>query len=335
MIKKRNSYPLQLFGLRALARRLKDSDGLKNRIEEKMRIVHAGVNGEKTLASVFDKYTFRDPHYVFHDLNLKSTGAFQIDTLFLSAQGAIILEVKNIAGEIHFPTDQNQMMRTLDNGQTDAFECPSVQLARNKMLLGDWFQENDLQIPIYTAVVFPNSRQRLDNSREQLKVLFPLEVPVYLRELMETPHFLDIPTMNMVAKKIHIAHREYNPFPLVEKYNLDYDQITKGVYCKQCSLHGMTSVSTGWFCRACNYFSRDAYRQAIVEYFMLFGGGMTNRICRNFLLLSSGDKAKRLMKKMNLPHSGVNRGRVYYLPLEGIKSELEFQRTAGSKELFR
>lgn len=335
MIKKRNSYPVRLFGLEALARRLKSADELKSRIEEEVRIARAGVNGEKTLASVFDKYSFSNPHYVFHDLNLKSTGAFQIDTLFLSLQGATILEVKNIAGKIHFPSEQNQMMRTLDNGLIDAFECPSIQLERNKILLEDWFRSIDFKIPIHTAVVFSSARQRFTNSRDHLKVLFPLEVPVYLHELLAKPHFLDIPTINKIADKLVTGHQEYNPFPLIEKYNFSVDQIIKGVRCHHCGLHCMSAISTGWYCKMCNHVSKDAHRKAILEYFMLFGGNLTNQSCRDFLLLKSSDKAKRIMKQMNLSYRGVNRGRTYYLPLYKLKKELELLTVSSSKELIR
>ena len=82
-------------------------------IAEELRIVRAGVNGERALINVFQKYSFLDRHYIFHDLNLKSTGIFQIDTLFLSRHGAVIFEMKNIAGDIRFLKESKQLMRTL------------------------------------------------------------------------------------------------------------------------------------------------------------------------------------------------------------------------------
>lgn len=322
MIKKRNSFSLKLVGLETLARRLHGEDEHRPRILEQVRIARAGVNGEKILAGVFDKYTFRAPHFVFHDLNLRSTGAFQIDTLFLSVQGVTILEVKNIAGRIYFPPEQNQMMRTLENGQVDVYECPSVQLARNKLLLEDWFHANGLDIPIRTAVVFSNSRQQFDNFRAGLKILFPLEVPVYLREVLETPQFLDIPTMKMVANKLHAAHRDYDPFPLCEKYKFMPNLIKTGVLCQQCGLHGMISIRRGWICPSCRYFSKDAHREAIIEYFMLFGGMMTNKACKAFLHVPNGDKTMRLIKQMGLPYNGEKKGRTYYFPLEDLRKAL-------------
>ena len=107
-----------------------------------------------TLDAVFDKYKFSFEHRTFNGLNLESTGKFQIDTLFLSRQGAFILEVKNIAGRISFPEQWNQVVRLLDDGRSDAFECPSVQLERNCYLFSDWLSARNISIPVEGAVVF-------------------------------------------------------------------------------------------------------------------------------------------------------------------------------------
>ncbi|WHT48791.1 nuclease-related domain-containing protein [Sporosarcina thermotolerans] len=71
------------------------------------------------------------------------------------------MEMKNIAGQINFREEYNQLTRTLENGQVDAFECPSVQLERNKMLLEDWFHAHQLSISIHHAAVFPGRNSNL------------------------------------------------------------------------------------------------------------------------------------------------------------------------------
>ncbi|QUW20552.1 NERD domain-containing protein [Sporosarcina sp. Marseille-Q4063] len=325
MIIKKNAVPFKLRGLEALDSRLSLSYKKKSSIAEELRIVRAGVNGEKILTNVFQKYSFLDPHYIFHDLNLKSTGLFQLDTLFLSRHGAVIFEMKNIAGKIRFLHESKQLMRTLDNGQIDVYECPSVQLERNKFLLEDWFYSNGLKdVPIRGAAVFPNPRQHFENIPEDLTLLFPLEVPVYLRKLMKSPPILDIQVLDLVAKSLLVAHREYDPFPICEKYKIDIHEIMIGVRCHQCGLHEMTSTARGWGCKSCKYFSRDAYKHAVLDYFMLFGNSMTNRQCREFLHLSSGDKTTRLLKQMNLSFQGENKGRKYSLSLNELEKQLLF-----------
>lgn len=325
MIVKRNSYPLKLLGIEALVRRLPAEDSFQqNRYSEIARVIRAGVNGEKVLSTIFEKYKFPHPHFIFHDVHLKSSGAFQMDTLFLSQQGAIILEVKNIAGVIEFLIEQKQMMRTLENGQVDVFECPSVQLARHKMLLGDWFQANDLHIPIQGAVIFPSARQQIKNIPNDLKILFPLEVPIYLREVMQNSSIIEKSTLAYIVERLRLTHHEYNPFPICEKYNVDPNTIQTGVFCERCGVHGMTSIARGWICESCRYFTKDAHRQAIMEFFMLVDQSLTNSACRDFLHLSSSPKARRLIQQMNLPFVGDNKGRAYYFPLKRMESELSW-----------
>ena len=328
MILKNNAISLKLWGLEALDARLSLSFKKQSGIAEELRIVRAGVNGEKTLINTFQKYSFLDLHYIFHDLNMKSTGLFQMDTLFLSRHGAVILEMKNIAGKIRFLNESKQLMRTLENGQIDFFECPSVQLERNKFLLEDWFHSNNLKgIPIQAVVVFPSARQQFENIPDNLTLLFPLEIPVYLRRLMKSPPILDKNVLDLVAKKLLAANREYDPFPICEKYKIDVHEIITGVRCEECGLHGMTSTARGWGCTSCNHFSRDAHRHAVLDYYMLFGNSMTNKQCRDFLHLTSGDKTTRLMKKMNLPFHGENKGRKYALSLKELEKQLLLLKT--------
>lgn len=314
--------PYKVYGLEALLNRLPSEHSNYAYLAEELRITRAGVNGEKVLSNIFDKYTFYDEHYIFHGLNLKSSGHFQMDTLFLSKRGAFILEMKNIAGLISFPAEQNQLKRTLENGQVNMYECPSVQLERNQMLLDDWFKARDFKVPIRGAVVFPKTQQQFVNIRENLKVLFPLEIPVYLRNIEETPSVLQTQTLTSIVKELTVAHQEYNPFPICKKYTIDSKTIKTGVRCSKCGVHGMKSISHGWACEICNQIDRTGHIQAILERFMLIGGPMTNMQCREFLHLSCGDKARRLMKRMSISYSGVNKGRIYDMRLEEIASHL-------------
>lgn len=234
MIRKLASLPYKVIGLEALLSRLPKNHLRYGEIEKELRIARAGANGEKVLRSVFEKYIFQGEHYIFHDLNLISSGLFQIDTLFLSQHGAFILEMKNIAGRIRFSDINKQLVRTLESGQIDSFECPSVQLERNKMLLADWFLARQLSIPIEGAVVFPRPQQQFENAREHLKIVFPLEIPVYLRKREATPLPLHPINLREIAERIFQSHTEYNPFPLCQKYKIDPLDLLTGVRCEIC-----------------------------------------------------------------------------------------------------
>lgn len=322
LIMKTKGVPYKLLGLKALQRRLVDDSQKNDTINESLRIAQAGVNGEKRLTDIFEKYTFPFEHYIFHDLNLQSTGKFQIDTLFLSGKGAVILEVKNIAGNIYFPKERRQLERTLDNGRVDVYECPSVQLERNMMLLSDWFYARQLSMPIQGAVVFSSPRQKFENNRENLRVLFPFEVPGYLRKMDKIPPSVDSTILSDVATMLVDAHSEYNPFPLCPTYGINPKFIRTGVICKICGAVEMRRVSRGWACELCRHFCDDAHHEAIIDRFMLIGGTLTNRECRQFLHLTDTNVARRLLKGMDISFKGANRGRVYWAELKDFDNYL-------------
>jgi len=316
---KEKTSSLKAIGLEALLRRLPDNHPRYADITNELRKSRAGDNGERILANVFQKYQFPFEHYIFHDLNLQSTGKFQIDTLFLFKQGAAILEMKNIAGRISFPEEYNQMTRTLENGQVDSFECPSVQLERNKMMLEDWFHAHHMPVPIYQATVFPRPNQQFENLRKDLTLLFPLEIPIYLRRLSSLHPAIDLLELKDIAKKLIDAHREYDPFPLTNTYGIHPSELLTGVRCIQCGLYRMQSIYNGWGCQQCGNVDPHAHVQTLMEYFMLIDYRISNKECRHILQLDCQQKARRILGQLGIPCVGEKRGRFYVANLKLIK----------------
>ncbi|WP_432363875.1 nuclease-related domain-containing protein [Sporosarcina sp. UB5] len=328
---KEKTSSLKAIGLEALLRRLPDQHPRYADIESELGKTRAGENGERILADVFNKYQFPFEHYIFHDLHLQSTGKFQLDTLFLCQQGAVIFEMKNIAGRISFPETQNQLTRTLENGQVDAFECPSVQLERNKMLLEDWFYAHHMPIPIYQAAVFPRPQQQFENLRKDLTLLFPLEIPVFLRRLSSYHPTIDTPQLTDIANKLTKAHREYNPFPLTDTYGIPRSDLRTGVRCSQCGRFGMQSIYNGWGCPQCGNVDANAHVQAVLEYFMLINYRVSNKECRQFLRLECRQKVKRILMQLGVPCEGKNKGRLYVADLKLIRELNDLIRSKVTK----
>lgn len=327
--KKTNSF--KRIALERLLQRLPDQHPRVPNIENVLRSTRAGENGEKILEEVFQKYTFPFKHYIFHDLHLKSTGHFQIDTLFLCKQGAIILEMKNIAGRISFPEHQNQITRTLDNGQVDSFECPSIQLERNQLLLKDWLYARNVAIPIYKAVVFPRPQQQFENLRDNLTVLFPLEIPTFLRSIGEQSPILDDNDLSSIATALMESHRDYNPFPFSSSYNISPTELITGVRCIYCGSFGMRSIHKGWGCELCGYVDQQAHLHSILDYFMLVNKRIKNKDCRYFLRLESNQKANRILKQLDIPSFGEKRGTYYKASLKDVEILFNRTQTVGKK----
>ncbi len=75
----------------------------------------------------------------------------------------------------------------------------------------------------------------------------------------------------------------------------------------------MLKEKQGWRCSNCNSTSKSAHLRALQDYTLLFGTITTNSKLRDFLNVQSSSAVKRLLKTMNIPHTGTNKGRIYDL----------------------
>lgn len=87
---------------------------------------------------------------ILHDLRLwDGKHFFQIDVLIPHAKYPLILEVKNIVGELYFDTDLHQVIR-IKGEENEAFPDPILQVNRLKRQLKGWLAVNQFpDIPIY------------------------------------------------------------------------------------------------------------------------------------------------------------------------------------------
>ena len=72
----------------------------------------------------------------------------------------------------------------------------------------------------------------------------------------------------------------------------------------------MDKVIKGWHCESCGIYSKTAHEKTVKEWFLLFGGKMTNTDCREFLHVNM-KTATRILQSMNLRSEGSYRNRTY------------------------
>ena len=127
----------------------------------------AGYWGEQSVRSILEVLP-KNEYFIFHDLRLQGKPyPFQIDLLVLSSFFFLILEVKNMAGELYFDDSFKQIIRTL-NDQNEAFDDPVLQVNLQRKQLLAWLSAKKLPpIPIETLVVSANSKAvlRAENKR--------------------------------------------------------------------------------------------------------------------------------------------------------------------------
>lgn len=315
MIIKKRGIDHHLEGLQALFKRLPESHPLRDTIDKKIGMKTAGIRSEIKLAKVFENYTFLDEIYILHDVSFYSTGRAQIDCLVITPNFILILEVKNIAGDMSFLVGTGQISRVLENGQIDHFESPMVQIDRNSDLLFDWFRLKAIHMPILGAVVLSNSSQKVNVQPNQYPVLFLGEIPSFIKRQIKNKNTIEPNQAKTIAEMLVEAHQPFNPFPICDRWHVDTACLKKGVFCTNCS-EGMMKRHFGrWVCEEC--FHRDSYAhiQAIKEWFMLVGGEISNKNCREFLGIQSRQLVTRMLKEMNIIVEGTGKKTKYKMEM--------------------
>lgn len=258
----------------------------------------------------------------FHDLRLQGKPhPFQIDLLVLSSYFFLILEVKNIAGELYFDDKFQQLIRQL-NDQNEAFDDPILQVNLQRKQLQAWLFEKKLAfVPIETLVISTNPKSilRADNKLLSDIVLRKKSLPLKLDELTTKYRKEMIPKKELkkLANSLLKAHKPYIP-NVLEAYDIQPDELLTGVQCPKCAVLPMERKWGMWVCSSCSFTSRDAYLRALRVYALLIKPTITNCEFRRFLQLESEYLASRLLSSLNLPYTGTTRNRVYSLNLQDL-----------------
>ncbi|MEK4520584.1 nuclease-related domain-containing protein [Psychrobacillus sp. FSL W7-1493] len=311
MILKEQAINYNYIGLQALYERLGNNHALKERIHSKILSAKAGIIGEKNVEAIFRKYSFPFDYAVLLDLNLSSNGKFKIDALFITRHYILILESKNVVGNLSFERDPFCLRRELDSGQVDIYESPEVQLERNINLLRKWLKKERVDIPVIGAIILGSTKSRVHKSPVTSPIMYPTTIPNFIWGLPRDKAYLSLEQFQQVTNSLKNNHEDYCPYPMCDAWGIETKDIIKGVQCPECSLFGMKKIKAGWYCEVCRQVDRKAHEKAINEWFILVKGSLNNKECREFLQLNSQQATLRIIKSMNLKECGSNK-RTFY-----------------------
>ncbi|CAH0346354.1 nuclease-related domain-containing protein [Bacillus sp. CECT 9360] len=316
MIAKKRAIPLRIQIDEALLRRLPENHPKRLAVKEDLSKRKVGFNGEENV-DFHLKFLNQNDYTTFHDLRLQNgQGYFQIDTLLLSPKFALIIEVKNLYGTLFFDKHFNQMIR-IANNKEEGFPNPIMQVARQKMQLQKWIAEHHLpNIPIEYLVAINDSRTLIKTDKENSDIL---EIVCHADHMINRIANIQekIPKVkykpNELQKLTHLLIGKHSPKTedISQLYGINKDELITGVQCPDCKIIPMERQSGKWYCRACEFNSKDAHIQAVEDYFLLVNSTITNPQLRWFLHIPSKHLASKLLVSLNLPHIGVGRGRIY------------------------
>ncbi|MFF2754716.1 nuclease-related domain-containing protein [Psychrobacillus sp. NPDC058041] len=331
MIIKRSS--ANYVGLHMLYHRLPNEHSMKTVINSKMLSTKAGIIGETVVEAIFEKYQFPFNYRVLHDVSLISNGKFQLDTLFISPYCAVILECKNIVGELSFENDPPCLTRKLQNSQEDTFESPEVQVDRNMYLLQEWLKERGIRIPVRGVIVFSSTKSKIVKPPNHTEVIYASSIPVLLRNLKTHKDYLSVAQMDYLAEQIVQDNQTYFPYPMCPKWGIDPTDLITGVQCGNCSRYGMIRIKRTWLCPGCSYKDLDAHINSVKEWFMLIGDQLSNSECRRFLHIQQHQTVTRILQSMGLTIVGEGKATKYKMSEKMLSGHKNFY--MDRKEIIR
>ncbi|WP_047983758.1 nuclease-related domain-containing protein [Ornithinibacillus californiensis] len=279
----------------------------------------AGFQGEKYSDYTVSIFPHKDA-YIYQGIRLKNGPYFfQIDTLIVAKTFILILEIKHWKSEIEYDSNTHQTTQNSDD-KRKAFRSPILQANNQKMQLTSWLQKRHFpNLPIETIAILSNPATILTYKGESEefhhKFIHLDHLPAILEQHYAnyTRPYLDHGSMNKLNNALLKNHTPHKP-DLIKQFGITNDHLIKGIECNDCSYSPLIYKKRKWYCSNCDKFSETAHVQKILDYFLLINPMITNKACRELLLVESPRVVYRLLNSMNLRYTGNNSARKYFAP---------------------
>lgn len=317
MIVKELEVPLIIRKLEALLRRLPQIHPQRSKIEGELARRWAGYRGEQALHYPLSFLPDKEYHILFNLRLYDGAHFFQMDLLLLSPKLLLILEVKNYAGTILFDQEFKQLVRTLAEKE-EAFPDPILQVERHKIQLREWLALKKIppSLPIETLVVVSSPHTLIKSSLSGLskKVTHLSSLKDQIASF-EKLHVKEVISPSQLKKLSRLLIKNDCPHQanILERFQISYDELNKGIQCSGCLMFSMYRFNHGWKCRDCSEYSKTAHLTGLQDYAFLVGVEVANRQLKDFLQLSSSCTAKRILQSLNVPFTGNYKNRKYQL----------------------
>lgn len=315
MIYKKRTMPNELKALLSLNKRLPSNHEKKHAVQKNLLICQAGYNGELEFDAHIKEFQSAYPHAILHDLYLQQDGAyFQIDSLLITPSSITVIEVKNHKDKTVIKANPTQFIRVFQNGDRKPMRNPYIEVDRKIHLLKNWLDKRGIQIPIDGILTFAHTNElAIEHPSPEMKTMLTYEAPAHFRSLPVNEQILDGHAIYNLAHALLEHHKDYNPFPLADLYDIDPEDITPGVICPSCDQLGMQWGREKWNCPSCRHTGKTEHHQTVQDWFMLIQPQMTNREFRYFTQLNNRNVARGLLAKSGLQLIGERKAAHYIL----------------------
>ena len=310
MIVKPFEESLMTQGLRVLAKRLMPTSSLYERIVRELQQAEAGDHGEQYILQQLEKLSHSLDIKVLHNVSILKPVPMQLDIVILMPSEVIIVESKNIRGQVQLKMKPRQMIRVLDNGERNVFNHPEVQLEEYVFHSTEFFRRYQEQVKISGIVIFPFNNASIDYEDGQFPILVLRELSNYLHQRITSTS--PINTHKIMQLLLH-HHKPYTPFPLCSYYKIDSQFIKPGVICPNCQFKQMQREHYHWFCPRCHHQDAKAHKEALRDYSLLVSNDITNQQAQQFLCLPNRHHVKRILQNSCFSKRGNTSQTIYQI----------------------
>lgn len=302
--------------LETLLLRLADDHPQRNFLETRLYRTAGGERGEARMQSRFKELWIDGDFTALWDISLALDDLkVQLDGILLTDRCALVIESKNISGEIHFNESTGEFFRIDSTGNKTVMEDPRVQLGKHIRFLTRWFSIHNIPLPVSGLAVFTSKHCECITKPRSANVCKTYQMPDYLLKLWQShpPQTAKL-TIAKVSKLLLANQTPFKRPPLCRQYTINPADLKPGVLCRACRTLSMQREKRTWICSRCALRDSAAHIHAAREYFTLVNDKLANRQFRSFCQLESRATAWRLLSNLNLHTTGDSKSFAYHLP---------------------
>ncbi|WP_203333186.1 NERD domain-containing protein [Planococcus beigongshangi] len=311
--------------LQRTIRRMKVNTAERDLLERELFLVEAGIRGERRLQKKFIEFYSSEPFEILWNTSLTlGNWPVQIDGLLLTSKVAVILESKNISGELHFENKTDEFFRYDANGVKTIMDNPAVQVEKHIRFIRMWFAENKIRLPVDGLLVFTALKAELCSLPKNIRTCRHHHMVELLFKTIEEYPSSPQQNRHVLKKYMKILEKQLTPYtqkPIAVQYSLDPRLFEQGIYCDACQTFNVSRQRRRWQCDACGKTSVNAGEEAVLDYFAIFGFQANNEKLRKFLNVDDRHLVKRLLSQEILTKDGSRRHSKYSMNKTGNLSE--------------
>lgn len=301
LIQKSHEVPYNLLSIIAILMRLTDSHPMSSKCHKTAANYYSGYKGELSL-DYFIKFIDQKDYIILHDFRLPfMNNYFQIDTLILTPNFIVIIEVKNLSGSIRFNHDMGRLYQYTDQEER-FYQDPLLQASSQAYQFKAFLYNLGLShIPVEPLIVFVNQKASLSEERDK-RIIYGFQLKQRFDKLKEQYADSNPVKINAISQKI-LTHNKPLKLDMLTHLGIQKNELNYGVICPHCLSLPMNRIHGRWFCMVCEKTSRaEAHIRAFYEYALLISTSINNRSARTLLNVGSTHTVQKLLKKLVSPH---------------------------------